>query len=411
MKSRLDGQALLGEFVRRPSLSGREDALAQWLERELAACPWQLERVGNSLLITIGTGEGPTLLCHSHLDTVAAGEGWSCDPHGGHWNDGRLVGLGANDAGAAAVAMLCALEQVAQLSLGQPLAGTVHLALCAEEETNNSGMAEVLARLAERGSQPDGAICGEPTGLEVVRAQAGLAVLVAEWKGKSCHAARALSVEHDNALLAAAREVAGLPPVLVLEGEHTLLGPSTIVPAAFTSGAAHNRVPDRARLLLDARLAPPHDALECVQVLRTWLPAAHITIKSDRLVAVETAEDHPLVLAALEAVAAVSAPGASDANRFPGAPGVNSANSAPGANRAMRDTGAGNGASAVGSATMSDMALIPDIPAIKCGPGISERSHAPDEYITAAELQAGTAFYTRAIPACLHSLTPEVAIP
>ena len=37
----------------------------------------------------------------------------------------------------------------------------------------------------------DGAITGEPTGLAVVRAQAGLAVLLADWEGASCHAAHA----------------------------------------------------------------------------------------------------------------------------------------------------------------------------------------------------------------------------
>ncbi len=386
MKRPLHPARLLADLVRRPSLSGQEEALADWLGEELAGRPFAVERVGNSLVCTLSRGAGPTLLCHSHLDTVAAGEGWTGDPHAGQWSAGRLVGLGANDAGASAVAMLCALESLAQADW---FSGTLQVALCAEEETTNAGMGDVLAHLAARGCTPDGAICGEPTGLEVVRAQSGLAVLVAEWSGTSCHAARALAVAHENALLMAAREVAGLPPVLVLPGEHELLGPSTLVPAVFESGVAHNRVPDRARLILDARLAPPHGAAECVQILRTWLPSAQITIRSQRLAAVETTEEHPLVLAALEAAAVAQA----------GSAGSSGSTDSMGT------------LCAVGSATMSDMALVPEIPAVKCGPGLSERSHTPNEFVTATELEAGLAFYMRAMPAALTALTPEVAIP
>jgi acetylornithine deacetylase len=366
MKRPLDPKQLLAEMVSRPSPSGQESKLTDWLEVEFQGRPFAVTRLGDSLLCTFQGSEGPTLLCHSHHDTIAAGAGWSADPCAGWWGEGRLVGLGANDAGASVVSMVCALEHLA--SMGE-VAGTVHVALCAQEETTNAGMAAVIDHLEASGSSPDGAICGEPTGLEVVRAQSGLVVLLARWSGKSCHAARALSVPHDNALLAAAREVSGLPPVLVLGEEHQLLGPSTIVPAAFTSGDAHNRIPDRAELLLDARLAPPHDAAECVRQLNARLPSAEIVVKSDRLVAVETAADHPLVIAALEA--------------------------------ADRDE-------AIGSATMSDMALLSGVPCIKCGPGRSERSHTPDEFVTEDELLEGVRFYTHAISSCLDALASPV---
>ena len=36
---------------------------------------------------------------------------------------------------------------------------------------------------------------------------------------------------------------------------------------------------------------------------------------------------------------------------------------------------------AVGSSTMSDMALLADVPAVKCGPGETARSHTPDEFL------------------------------
>ena len=36
-------------------------------------------------------------------------------------------------------------------------------------------------------------------------------------------------------------------------------------------------------------------------------------------------------------------------------------------------------------------------PAIKCGPGLSERSHTPDEFVLEEEVLAGARFYTRLI--------------
>ena len=41
------------------------------------------------------------------------------------------------------------------------------------------------------------------------------------------------------------------------------------------------------------------------------------------------------------------------------------------------------------------MAFFAGTPAIKVGPGDSERSHRPDEFVTVAELEAGAAFYGR----------------
>ena len=38
-------------------------------------------------------------------------------------------------------------------------------------------------------------------------------------------------------------------------------------------------------------------------------------------------------------------------------------------------------------------------PAVKCGPGRSERSHTPDEYVLEEEVLEGARFYTRLIGA------------
>ena len=350
---------LVLELVRIPSVSGDEAACATFARDWFAERAIDVELVGNSVLACVELGRGPRVLLNSHLDTVPAGPSWTRDPYDARWQDGRLFGLGANDAKASAAGMMLALAALAER---RDAHGTAWVALCACEETTNAGMRDVLERIG----RPDAGITGEPTGLEVVRAQSGLAVLVARWLGKSCHAAHVARVEHDNALLAAARDLAEFPAALILEGEHALLGPSTIAATVLHAGDRHNRVPDAAELLLDARLAPPHDARECVERLRAMLPHAELSVRSDRLKPVETAADHPLVRAAL-AAAGKEAP--------------------------------------IGSSTMSDMALLAGIPAVKCGPGETARSHTPDEFVLRTEVDAGAAFYTRVLPAALAALT------
>jgi len=360
--ARLDLRNLLAELVAIPSVSGDEAAIAAFASDVLAAAGLDVERVGNSVVARLVRGPDdarPRFLLFSHLDTVPVGEGWTHDPFRSGWYDDRLFGRGANDAKAAAAAMIAAL--VAEAAAPEIGDGELVLALNANEETDNSGMRAVLAAIG----LPDGAVCGEPTGLEVVRAQAGLALLRAEWRGRSCHAAHVARAEHENALLAAAGEIATLPAWLALGPEHPLLGVSTIAPTVLTAGKRHNVVPDKAELTLDCRLAPPHDAARARQLVAERLLMAEVSIVSERLKPFETDEAHPLVRAALAC-----------------------------AGRAR----------AIGSMTLSDMALLQGVAAVKCGPGESSRSHTPDEYVLAEEVEAGAVFYRRLIHSALPAL-------
>ncbi len=354
---------LLRDLVAIPSVSGDEGRVADFVVALLEHARIDVQRLGHSLVARLARGAGPRFLLVSHLDTVPVGEGWTHDPYAARWQHGRLYGRGANDAKASAAAMLATVLELARRP-GE-LAGEVWLALNAQEETDNSGMRAVLAATG----LPDGAVCGEPTGLEVVRAQAGLAILKAEWRGRACHAAHVAKAEHENALLAAAAELARLPRWLTPPGPpHALLGPSTIAPTVFQAGKRHNVVPDRAELVLDCRLAPPHTAADARRVVAERLPAAEVSIVSERLTPFETAEDHPLVRAALAC-----------------------------AGRAR----------ALGSLTLSDMALLAGVSAVKCGPGETSRSHTPDEFVLASELEAGAQFYARFVPAALAALKEQ----
>ncbi|MCK6449133.1 MAG: M20/M25/M40 family metallo-hydrolase [Planctomycetes bacterium] len=356
-----DALFALAELVRIQSVSGDEASAADWTVAWCVAQKLDVERIGNSVIARVTRGRGPRLLLHSHLDTVPVGEGWTRDPYAATWEDGKLVGRGANDAKASVVAMLCSLVEFAERS---DAVGEALVALTACEETTNAGMADVLARLGP----PDGGFCGEPTGLEVVRAQSGLAVLIAEWHGRSCHAAHVARVPHENALHAACRELASTAPYLTLAGEHPLLGKSTTVSTVLRAGERSNVVPDRAEAIFDARLSPLHRASDVVNLLAEKLPTANLRVRSERLKPVETPADHPLVRAALLAA---------------GKP------------------------RAIGSNTMSDMALLAGVPAVKVGPGETARSHTPNEFVLASEVEAGVRFYSRALPLALEALAAQ----
>lgn len=360
-----DGLAgLLRELVAIESPSGSEAAIAEHVRALLGAWRIDCALVGQSVLAVLDLGRGPRLLYNSHLDTVPIGQGWTEPPIGADWKDGRLFGRGSNDAKASVAAMLWALRDMTMRPRAALGSGQILLSLSACEETTNAGMTQVLEHLAPRGSI-DGGVTGEPTGLEVVRAQSGLAVLVAEWRGRSCHAAHVGRVAHDNALLAAARGLASIDRYLSLPQRHPLLGESTIVPSVLRAGERHNVVPDRAEAVFDARLAPPHGGPDARALLEAALPGAAVTVRSERLKPVETPADHPLVRAALEC--------------------------------------AGRGAAA-GSSTLSDMALLQGIPAVKCGPGQTARSHTSDEFVTWSELDAGARFYSALAPRALQAL-------
>jgi acetylornithine deacetylase len=53
-----------------------------------------------------------------------------------------------------------------------------------------------------------------------------------------------------------------------------------------------------------------------------------------------------------------------------------------------------------GSPTLSDMVHVKGAPAIKCGPGASERSHTADEWVGEEEVVAGADFYLRLVREC-----------
>jgi len=232
------------------------------------------------------------------------------------------------------------------------------LALVEGEETRGIGTEAVLAELARRGTPPTAAVIGEPTGLDLAVAQKGLMVLELVARGDACHAANAAALGAKNAARGLAHDLVALERV-DFGAPHPRLGAITVEPTQLRAGTARNVVPGEAAAVLDVRTTPALDRREIVARIGRAV-AGEVRVLSDRLLPRETAESAPLVEAA---------------------------------RRARPE------ARLCGSPTLSDMVYMEGIPAVKCGPGKSERSHTPDEFVLESEIVDGARFYTRLVRA------------
>ncbi|MCA9323306.1 MAG: M20/M25/M40 family metallo-hydrolase, partial [Planctomycetes bacterium] len=232
-------------------------------------------------------------------------------------------------------------------------AGLALVFVC-DEETGGRGAEIVFPEFAARGLEIESAVVGEPTGLDLAVAQKGMMVLELEESGDACHAAHARRLEAKNALIELARDLLALEE-LELGHEHAFLGRSTLVATVAKAGEARNRNPDFAHAVLDLRTVPGDDHEALHQLVRQTVRGT-VHARSIRLRPCCIDADHDLVMDA----------------------------------RALRPE-----ARVFGSPTMSDWVFLGDVPALKCGPGQTDRSHVADEFVLASELDDGLDFYRR----------------
>ena len=196
---------LLCSLVATPSVSGAEEGTADILCAFLAERGAKVNRLYNNVwAIADGFDSSkPTLLLNSHHDTVKPAGGYTFDPYLGKVEDGKILGLGSNDAGGSAVSLIALFSNFSDTTA---LPFNLILAITAEEETmGERGMRAMLAHFAEQGIKIDMAIVGEPTAMQAAIGERGLVVLDGVATGKSGHAARN---EGDNALYKAVEDIA-----------------------------------------------------------------------------------------------------------------------------------------------------------------------------------------------------------
>ncbi len=245
--------AFAQRLVQTPSLSTQEGDLAALLVEHLRTLGFSDVRVNamGSVIVTLGGGEGPTLLYNAHMDTVAPGtpESWPHPPYAGTIADGALYGLGAVDMKGALASMVYGARQL--LPFADRLQGRLVLAFVV-----TLFPCEGLAMryiVEEDGLRPDYVVLGEPTNLHISRGQRGRVMFKVVVSGRSSHG----SQPHlgQNAIYAAARLIFAVQLLADSLPKDPFLGPGTLAVTAIQSqGPSLNAIPDLCKVYLDRRL-------------------------------------------------------------------------------------------------------------------------------------------------------------
>ena len=284
----------------------------------------------------------PSILLNSHHDTVKPNPAYTLDPFSPIEKDGKLFGLGSNDAGAPLVCLLAAFLHFCER---EDLPYNLIYAATAEEEISGSnGVESILPELGDIAF----AIVGEPTLMHMAIAEKGLLVLDCLAVGKAGHAAREEGV---NAIYQALPDMEWFRTYQFPKVSPTL-GPVKMSVTVIQAGAQHNVVPAECRFTVDVRCTDAYTHEELLGIIQSHV-SAKVQPRSMRLRPSAVPEDHPLVQAA----------------------------------RAL-------GIPTYGSPTTSDQALMP-FPSVKIGPGDSGRSHSANEFVYLHEIEDGIAGYIR----------------
>lgn len=333
---------LLKLLISTPSISREESNVADIIVNFLVDNGFEPERQGNNVWAKTHDYDmsKPTVLLNSHIDTVKPVAGWTRDPFMPIEEDGKLYGLGSNDAGGALVSMLATFIYLDKRIQDYNI---VMLASCEEEVSGKNGIESVISKIAPIAV----AIVGEPTDMQPAIAEKGLMVLDGKVRGVSGHAARNEGV---NAIYEA-MEVVNILRNLRFEKESKLLGPVKISVTQINAGTQHNVVPDECDIVVDVRSTDAYSNFQTLSMIRNAVPQCELTPRSTRLNPSYIEVSHPVVKR-LEIL----------------------------------------GAKPFGSPTLSDQALMP-WQSLKLGPGSSSRSHTADEFIYLDEIRKAIQVY------------------
>ena len=338
-----DAIDLLKKLIAIPSFSKEEDKTALVLTQFFADRNIKVSTLKNNIWATNlhFDANKPSILLNSHHDTVKPNKGYINDPFKPIEKEGKLYGLGANDAGGSLVSLIaCFLHFYAMPNLGYNI---IFLASAEEEISGHDGIELVLPQLPKF----DFGIVGEPTKMEMAIAERGLLVLDVVATGKAGHAARE---EGENAIYKILADIEWFKNYQ-FEKVSDLLGKVKMsVTVIDTDNKQHNVLPSTCKLVVDVRVNELYSFEEILKTIQDNVKA-EVKPRSVRMHSTSIGLDHVLV-------------------------------------KAGKDLGKGH----YGSDTTSDKALMP-FATLKMGPGDSARSHTADEFIYIKEIEEGILTY------------------
>ena len=253
--------ALLKQMIATPSLSREEDGTAQLISDFLTAMDIPHERHLNNIW-AFNKHYDPArrnILLNSHHDTVKPNPQYTRDPFSPDVEDGKLYGLGSNDAGGCVVSLVATFLHFYHRS---DLSYNIILTTTAEEEISGSnGIESILSRLPVI----DFAIVGEPTQTQLAVAEKGLMVLDCTSTGKAGHAARE---EGENALYKALPDLNWFKDYRFPKVSDALGPVKMSVTVINTSNKAHNVVPADCSFVVDVRATDQYTLEELLDIIQ-----------------------------------------------------------------------------------------------------------------------------------------------
>ncbi|WMI67069.1 M20 family metallo-hydrolase [Aestuariibaculum sp. YM273] len=334
---------LLKQLIETQSFSSEEDQTALLVEDWFKKYKVDYKRTQNNVWAVnkFFDDSKPTLLLNSHHDTVKPNSAYTKDPFKAIVEDGKLYGLGSNDAGGCLVSLIATFTYFYNQ---EDLKYNLVIVASAEEESSGpNGLNSMLPIIPK----VDVAIVGEPTLMNLAVAEKGLVVFDAVINGTPSHAAH----PNDNNAIYNTIEVLQWFKDFKFEKSSEALGDVKLTVTQINGGSQHNVVPGHVDLVIDVRVNDAYSNAEIAEILQTQSPCSSIKPRSLRLNSSCIPVDHPLV-----------------------------------------KEGVAMGRTTYGSPTLSDQAVL-SCPSLKLGPGDSTRSHSADEFIYLNEIEEGIDIY------------------
>ena len=334
----LRAKKLLEKLISIKSFSFNEDKTADHIEKWFNENKIKTSRKKNNVFAfnKYYNPQKPNLLLNSHHDTVEPNDGYTNDPYEPITKDGKLYGLGSNDAG---ISLVCLIMVFIHFYERENLNFNIIILASAEEErSGENGIKSVIPLLPKI----DLAIIGEPTKMDVAIAEKGLIVFDLIVKGESSHAAH----KNDKNPIVKSSEIIRQISNMTFSKTSDLLGNVKLTVTQINAGVQHNVIPSDVKIVLDARINDKYSNNDIFNYLKQNLDC-EVKPRSLDLNSSSISRDHKIILAA-------------DNLNF----------------------------KKYGSPTLSDQAKI-DCKSIKLGPGDSLRSHTANEFVYVDEIKHG----------------------
>ncbi|TNJ46218.1 M20 family metallo-hydrolase [Tamlana fucoidanivorans] len=334
---------LLKQLIETQSFSSEEDITASHIEAWFKRYAIDYKRTKNNVWAVnkYFDNSKPTLLLNSHHDTVKPNSAYTNDPFKAIVDEGKLYGLGSNDAGGCLVALIATFTYFYNY---KNLKYNLVIVASAEEESSGpNGLNSMLSIIPK----VDVAIVGEPTLMNLAVAEKGLVVFDAVIEGTPSHAAH----PNDNNAIYNSIEALKWFQDFKFERGSEALGDVKLTVTQINAGSQHNVVPGHVDLVIDVRVNDAYSNAEIAQILQAQAPVTKITPRSLRLNSSSIPMNHDLVKAGVDM-----------------------------------------GRTTYGSPTLSDQAVL-FCPSLKLGPGDSTRSHSANEFIFIKEIEEGIKIY------------------